>query len=277
MLKIDSHQHFWKYDDSMADWITDDMSVLRRDFMPEDLAPILGKSDIDGCVVVQVNQNKQENAFQLENATGNDFVKGVVGWVDLQATDISDQLQELSIHQKLKGFRHILQGEKDRALMLSRAFLNGIKALSAYDFSYDILIYPDQLKFIPELVRQFPNQRFVIDHLAKPNIKAGDISDWANDIQALKGFDNLYCKVSGMITEADWEGWKVEDFNPYLDIAYETFGSEKLMFGSDWPVCLIAGEYKAVVSLAQDYVSKLSANEQSLFWGGNAIDFYKLN
>jgi L-fuconolactonase len=277
MLKIDSHQHFWKYDDSMADWITDDMSVLRRDFMPADLAPILKGSGIDGCVVVQVNQRKEENVFQLANAADNDFVKGVVGWVDLQASNISDQLEELSVHQKLKGFRHILQGEKDRAFMLSTAFLNGIKALSAHDFSYDILIYPDQLKYIPELVRQFPNQRFVIDHLAKPNIKAGDISDWANDIQALKGFDNLYCKVSGMITEADWKNWKVEDFNPYLDIVYETFGSRKLMFGSDWPVCLVAGEYKAVVSLAQDYVSKLSAHEQALFWGGNAIDFYKLN
>ncbi|RZK74460.1 MAG: amidohydrolase, partial [Pedobacter sp.] len=198
MLKIDSHQHFWKYDDSMADWITDDMSVLRRDFMPADLAPILKQSDIDGCVVVQVNQNKEENVFQLENASGNDFVKGIVGWVDLQAIDINDQLEEISVHQKLKGFRHILQGEKDRALMLKPTFLNGIKALSAHDFSYDILIYPDQLKYVPELVRQFPDQRFVIDHLAKPNIKAGDISDWANDIQALKGFDNLYCKVSGM-------------------------------------------------------------------------------
>jgi len=277
MLKIDSHQHFWKYDDSMADWITDDMSALRRDFMPEDLAPILEGSGVDGCVVVQVNQSKEENVFQLENAAVNDFVKGVVGWVDLQAIDIINQLEELSVHQKLKGFRHILQGEKDRALMLNPTFLNGIKALSAHDFSYDILIYPDQLKYIPELVRQFPGQRFVIDHLAKPNIKAGNIKDWSSDIKALKSFDNLYCKVSGMITEADWEGWKVEDFNPYLDIAYETFGSGKLMFGSDWPVCLVAGEYKTVVSLAQDYVSKLSANEQSLFWGGNAIDFYKLN
>ena len=277
MLKIDSHQHFWKYEESMSDWITADMAVLRRDFMPEDLEPLLKESDIDGCVVVQVNQSQEENLFQLTSALSNDFIKGVVGWVNLQATDIAEQLEELSKHVKLKGFRHILQGEQDRALMLKPKFLNGIKALAKHGFTYDILIYPDQLMYVPALVSQFPDQRFVIDHIAKPEIKTRNIDDWAAGIKALQKYDNLFCKVSGMVTEADWSGWKPEDFDPYLDIVFETFGARRVMFGSDWPVCLPAGEYKDVVSLAGNYIEKLTTKEQSLFWGGNAMEFYNLN
>ena len=277
MLKIDSHQHFWKYEESMSDWITADMAVLRRNFMPEDLEPLLKESDIDGCVVVQVNQSQEENLFQLTSALSNDFIKGVVGWVNLQATDIAEQLEELSKHVKLKGFRHILQGEQDRALMLKPEFLNGIKALAKHGFTYDILIYPDQLMYVPELVSQFPDQCFVIDHIAKPEIKTRNIDDWAAGIKALQKYDNLFCKVSGMVTEADWSGWKPEDFDPYLDIVFETFGARRVMFGSDWPVCLPAGEYKDVVSLAGNYIEKLTTKEQSLFWGGNAMEFYNLN
>jgi len=277
MLKIDSHQHFWKYKDSMSDWITADMAMLRRDFMPRDLEPILKESDIDGCVVVQVNQSQEENYFQLANADSNEFIKGVVGWVNLQATDIAEQLEELSKHVKLKGFRHILQGEQDRSLMLKPKFLNGIKALAKHGFTYDILIYPDQLMYVPELVSQFPDQCFVIDHIAKPEIKTRNIDDWAAGIKALQKYDNLFCKVSGMVTEADWSGWKPEDFDPYLDIVFETFGARRVMFGSDWPVCLPAGEYKDVVSLAGNYIEKLTTKEQSLFWGGNAMEFYNLN
>jgi L-fuconolactonase len=277
MLKIDSHQHFWKYEESMSDWITTDMAVLRRDFLPEDLEPILKESDIDGCVAVQVNQSHKENLFQLDNADSNDFIKGVVGWVDLQAANIAEQLEELGRHAKLKGFRHILQGEQDRALMLNSSFLKGIKALAKHGFTYDILIYPDQLTYVTELVSQFPEQRFVIDHIAKPDIKGGNIADWATGIKALRKFENLSCKVSGMVTEADWNKWKPEDFNPYLDIIFETFGTRRLMFGSDWPVCLTAGKYKDVVSLAGNYIDKLSTTEQMLFWGGNAVEFYNLD
>ena len=277
MLKIDSHQHFWKYEDSMSDWITADMAVLRRDFMPADLEPILKESGIDGCVAVQVNQSQEENLFQLTSALSHDFIKGVVGWVNLQATDIAEQLEELSKHVKLKGFRHILQGEQDRALMLKPKFLNGIKALAKHGFTYDILIYPDQLMYVPDFLSQFPDQRFVIDHIAKPEIKTRNIDDWAAGIKALQKYDNLFCKVSGMVTEADWSGWKPEDFDPYLDIVFETFGARRVMFGSDWPVCLPAGEYKDVVSLAGNYIEKLTTNEQSLFWGGNAMEFYNLN
>lgn len=276
MLKIDSHQHFWKYNDSMSDWITPEMAVLRRDFMPQDLEPVLKESGIEGCVVVQVNQNREENLFQLDNAKHHDFIKGVVGWVDLQAADIDDQLKDLSGNQKLKGFRHILQGEEDRALMLKPDFLRGMKALATYNFSYDILIYPDQLQYIPELVEKFPNQRFVIDHIAKPDIKQGKLKTWSEGIKTLRNYDNLYCKVSGVITEADWSSWHSEDFDRYLDVVFETFSPKRLMFGSDWPVCLVAGQYKDVVSIAERYIAKLTTNEQSLFWGGNAKTFYNL-
>jgi L-fuconolactonase len=276
MLKIDSHQHFWTYNEEMTSWITPEMALLRRDFMPQDLASVLKGSKIDGCVVIQVNQGREENVFQLNNANNHDFVKGVVGWVDLQAADIYEQLQELSCYDKLKGFRHILQGEQDRALMLRPAFLHGIKALAKYGFSYDILIYPDQLMCVSELVARFPEQRFVIDHIAKPDIKEGNIDQWSAGIKALQSYENLFCKVSGMVTEADWTSWKAEDFEPYLDVVFETFGTKRLMFGSDWPVCLLASDYADVVSLAENYVSKLTTNEQSLFWGGNAIEFYNL-
>jgi L-fuconolactonase len=276
MLKIDSHQHFWKYEDSMSDWITSDMSVLRRDFMPEDLEPILKKNGFDGCVTVQVNQTEEENAFQLRNADSYDFIKGVVGWVDLQSPNVEERLGELTQYKKLKGFRHILQGEQDRALMLNPAFLNGIKALSNHPFTYDILIYPDQLKYVPELVRLFPNQRFVIDHLAKPAIKSGKLGEWAAYLKDLKQYENLFCKVSGMVTEADWVNWKPEDFDPYLDVVFETFGANRIMFGSDWPVCQVAGAYDEVVSIAENYVSKLALNEQMLIWGLNAERFYNL-
>ena len=260
----------------MESWITDDMAVLRRDFMPVDLAPILKESDIDGCVVVQVNQNPEENVFQLNNADLHDFVKGVVGWVDLQAAAIADQLQDLSVHPKLKGFRHVLQAEQDRALMLTPAFKNGIKALTKHNYTFDILIHTDQLQYVPELVSNFPDQRFVIDHMAKPDIKAGNILEWAQGIKQLGNYENLFCKVSGMVTEGDWKSWKADDFSPYLDVIFETFGVKRLMFGSDWPVCFLAAEYPAVVSLAHKYISKLTDNEQALFWGGNAIEFYNL-
>jgi L-fuconolactonase len=244
--------------------------------MPEDLEPILKKNGFDGCVTVQVNQTEEENVFQLRNADSYDFIKGVVGWVDLQSPNVEERLGQLRQYKKLKGFRHILQGEQDRALMLSPAFLSGIKALSNHTFTYDILIYPDQLKYVPELVRLFPNQRFVIDHLAKPDIKSGDMGDWAVDIKALQQYDNVFCKVSGMVTEADWVNWKPEDFDPYLDVVFETFGANRIMFGSDWPVCQVAGAYDEVVSIAENYVSKLTLNEQMLFWGLNAERFYNL-
>lgn len=276
MLKIDSHQHFWIYDSVRDSWITDDMAVLRADYMPSTLLPELQQHHFDGCVVVQSDQSPAENLFQLKNAENHSFVKGVVGWVDLQAVAIEDQLADLKQHAKLKGFRHILQGEKDRALMLKPEFLNGISKLQAHGYTYDILIFPDQLKYATELAIKFPDQPFVLDHIAKPDIKAGTIEEWKKDIIALADCQNVSCKVSGMVTEADWKHWTEADFTPYLDVVFEAFGIERVMYGSDWPVCLVAASYQQTLGLMEVYTSQLSSVEQGLFWGGNATKFYNL-
>jgi L-fuconolactonase len=277
MPKIDAHQHFWKYDPARHGWIDDSMKVIQRDFMPDDLEPVLHAHGIEGCVLVQVDQNQQENEFQLANAQANDFIKGVVGWVDLQAEDIEQQLETLSKLKKLKGFRHILQGEADDAFMLRSAFRNGIGKLRKFGFTYDILIFPKHLKNACQLVKEFPDQPFVLDHLAKPYIKAGKIEEWKKDIGALAQFDNVMCKVSGMVTEADWKNWKKTDFTPYLDHVVDCFGMSRLMFGSDWPVCLCAADYTQVVDIVDDYFSSFSKSEQAAFWGGNATRFYHLD
>jgi L-fuconolactonase len=276
-MKIDSHQHFWKFDPVRDGWIDESMAVIQRDFFPGDLEPILQKNNIDGCVAVQADQSEAETDFLLGLSNEYDFIKGVVGWVDLRSADVDSRLEYYSQFDKLKGFRHVLQGEADRALMLTPTFLRGIKALKNYDFTYDILIYPDQLNFANSLVKQFPEQKFVIDHIAKPPIKTKGFADWARDMKALAGLENLYCKVSGMVTEADWQKWQIEDFAPYLDVVFETFGTKRLMFGSDWPVCNVAGGYDKVVGIAQHYTEQLSTEEQADFWGGNAVRFYGLS
>lgn len=276
MKRIDSHQHFWHFDPVRDSWINDEMQSIRRDFMPDDLAPQLLESNIDGCVAVQADQSEEQNAFLLELAAANPIIKGVVGWVDLRAENIKDSLEFYQQYDRMKGFRHVLQGETDRALMLKPQFKRGISHLEKLNFTYDILIYPDQLIFAEELVKTFPNQRFVIDHIAKPNIKENKIDDWRTGIAAVARNENVYCKVSGMVTEADFNNWQAQHFTPYFDAIFEAFGPQRLMFGSDWPVCEVAGGYKKVVELAHNYVAKLSEHEQQLFWGQNAINFYNL-
>jgi L-fuconolactonase len=276
MLKIDSHQHFWKFDPVRDSWINDDMKGIQRDFLPLDLKPVLEQSGFDGCVTVQSDQSETENEFQLKNAQDYEFIKGVVGWVDLQALNIDERLSYYKQFKKLKGFRHVLQGEKQRDFMLRPAFKNGISLLKRYGYTYDILIFPDQLKFSAELVSLFPDQAFVIDHIAKPYIKDKKIDDWKRDIQAIAKYENVWCKVSGMVTEADWKNWKKDDFTPYLDAVVEAFGIQKLMFGSDWPVCLVAASYSQMLDILTSYFSKFSENERALLFGGNATKFYNL-
>jgi L-fuconolactonase len=275
-LKIDSHQHFWKYDPVSYDWIDDSMSVIQKDFLPEDLEPILKANGFDGCITVQSHQSEQENEFQLANADQHSFIKGVVGWVDLQSPNIEERLNYYQQFKKLKGFRHILQGESQRDFMLRPAFLKGISLLKKYGYTYDILILPDQLKYTSEFVAQFPDQRFVIDHIAKPNIKQKELNQWQKDIEAVSKFENVYCKVSGMVTEADWQNWQPADFNNYLDVITESFGVGRLMYGSDWPVCKVAADYEQVVNIVKDYFSDFSQTEQHVFFGGNAVEFYKI-
>jgi L-fuconolactonase len=276
-MKIDAHQHFWKFDPIRDSWIGADMKVIQKDFLPVDLWPVLEAAGITGSVVVQSDQSEEENEFQLENARRFDFIKGVVGWVDLQTPYVEEKLAYYRAFPKLKGFRHVLQGEKDRALMLKPAFKKGIGLLQKFGFTYDILIFPDQLGYTREFVASFPDQPFVIDHIAKPYIRDKKIiAEWKSAIRAVAACENVSCKISGMVTEADWKNWKPEDFRPYLDVVVEAFGPSRILYGSDWPVCLVAASYQQVWELAQDYFSTFSKEEQASFFGGNAIKFYNL-
>lgn len=276
-MRIDAHQHFWKYNEDRDTWITDDMEVIQRHFVPEDLRPILPRVGIDGTVIVQSDQSKDENIFQLANALQHDFVKGVVGWVDLMAKDVEDQLAYYKEFKKMRGFRHVLQSEEQRDFMLQPDFMRGIGALKQFDYTYDILIYPDQLKHSLELVKKFPDQPFVLDHLGKPNIKDGQIDEWKKDIQKLAELENVYCKVSGMVTEAKWNEWKKNDFKPYMDAIVEAFGTDRLMFGSDWPVCLVAAaSYEEVLEIVNSYFEAFSDSEKEMVFGKTAIKFYNL-
>jgi L-fuconolactonase len=278
MLKIDAHQHFWQFDPVRDSWITGDMSVIRRDFMPDDLLPILQRNDIDGSVLVQTCQTEEDNHFMLQLAKQNSFIKGIVGWVDLCADNIEERLHYYREYTpKMKGFRHVLQAEPDETFMLTKKFKRGISLLNSYGFAYDILIYPVHIKYAAALVAEFPEQRFVVDHLAKPLIKTGEIASWKRNIEALAQYQNVYCKVSGMLTEADWYSWRTEDFTPYLDVVFNAFSTNRVMYGSDWPVCMLAGGYNRALEILQIYISRFSQQEQEQFFGGNAIEFYKLD
>ena len=274
--KIDAHQHFWKYDPLRDNWITDEMSVIRKDFLPQHFQLILKENGFDGCVLVQVDQSEKETKFLLGLAGKNDFIKGVAGWIDLQSENIEERLAYYKPFRKLKGFRHILQGEKDRATMLKPEFIRGIGALKQFNYTYDILIFPDQLLYTIQFVESFPEQKFVIDHLAKPYIKDKKIAGWKEDIERVARSKNVYCKISGMVTEASWQSWKEEDFIPYMDVVVNAFGTDRIMFGSDWPVCLVAARYDEVVNIVKDYFSSFTQNEQDNLFGQNTIKFYNL-
>jgi L-fuconolactonase len=276
MKKIDSHQHFWKYHPVKDAWITDDMKVIKRDFLPEDLEPLLQEKDIDGCIAVQADQSEAETHFLLELAQNYDFVKGVVGWVDFRSPDLKSRLDYFSQFKKLKGFRHIVQAELEDDFLLNADFCNGIAQLEQHNFTYDILILPKHLPYALEFVKRFPNQKFVIDHLAKPNFKQNDFSDWEKGIIAIAKCENVYCKVSGLVTEADWNNWNEADFSSCLDVVTVSFGIDRLMFGSDWPVCLLAANYSQTLEIVEHYFSKFSETDQEKIWSGNSRVFYNL-
>ena len=275
-MRIDAHQHFWLYNPVDFDWIDGSMAVIQKDFVPEELAPLLQQHGFDGCVLVQTEQTKKGNDWLLEQAVNFPFIKGVVGWVDFTNKNISDELEEYTRHPVVKGFRHILQGEKDRAYMMRDDFCRGIAALKTFGYTYDILIFPDQLPFTETFVRQFPEQKFIIDHLAKPFIKTGELGEWKASIKKIAAAPNVYCKVSGLVTEANWKTWRNEDFTPYLDVVVAAFGTERLVYGSDWPVCLVAATYEQQLRLTEDYFSSFTNTEKAAIFGGNAVNFYQL-
>lgn len=275
-MKIDAHQHFWKYDPVKDAWITDDMSVIQRDFMPEDLKPVLQQFGFDGCIAVQADQSEQETLFLLDLAEQHEFIKGVVGWVDLRAPDVDARLEYFSSFSKLKGLRHIVQSEPQDDFLLRKDFCRGIALLQQYHFTYDMLIHPRHLPHALEFVRRFPDQPFVIDHLAKPFIREQIWEDWKKDMDAIAACGNVHCKLSGMVTEADWKDWQMKDFAIYIEAVLEAFGPDRVMYGSDWPVCLVAADYKQVCEVIDENTVILSAQEKAKLWGENAKKFYHL-
>jgi L-fuconolactonase len=275
-IHIDAHQHFWIYNPSEYDWIDDSMSALRRNFLPADLKPELGNNDFRGSVAVQVRQTLEETRWLLELAEHSPSILGVVGWADLRSPDIRSQLKALARNPKLVGIRHIVQSESDDRFLLRRDFLRGISALEEFDLTYDILIYTKHLQVAAEFVEQFPRQRFVLDHLAKPPIRSGEIDSWSRGIRRLANFPNVFCKLSGLVTEADWQRWQPAHIAPFLDVAFESFGPDRLMIGSDWPVCLVAAPYTQAVNVVKAYLMAQKPQWQDAVLGGNAQKFWRL-
>jgi L-fuconolactonase len=281
MERIDSHQHFWNYHPSKHVWMNDDMTVLKKDYGPGDLKPLLDSCNLQGCIAVQANQSEEENHFLLGLSKQSGIIKGIVGWVDLQATDVADRLAFYQQFKLIKGFRHVIHDEPDINFMLQPDFLKGIKTLKNFDYAYDILIFHVHLKNTLELVKKNPEQRFVIDHIAKPDIRNKKFDDpiaigWKKDLSAVAAMPNVYCKISGMVTEAVWKGWKQDDFTFYMDAVVTMFGTDRIMYGSDWPVCTLSGSYAEVYNIVHDYFSAFTDTEQDNFFGKNAERFYKL-
>lgn len=274
-MKIDSHQHFWEYDPVRDEWIDDSMEILKQNFMPQDLDPLLFDAGFDGCISVQADQSERETNFLLKLSDEYDFIKGVVGWVDLKSPKLEERLVHFDQYPKLKGFREILQGEPP-GTMLDDRFLNGISALQKTRFRYDILIFEHQLRECVEFVKRFPEMHFVVDHIAKPVIKESSFEDWATAMKKLSDFPNLHVKLSGMVTEADWDHWQKKDFTPYLETCLEHFGADRLMIGSDWPVCILAAEYEEVIGIIKDFLDGLSQTECDDIMGETAAEFYQL-
>lgn len=272
-MRLDSHQHFWRYDAPQYPWIPAG-SPLQRDWLPQDLAALQGPLGLDGSIAVQARQSMAESDWLLGLADADPRIRGVVGWVDLRSGTVEAELQRLARHPKFVGVRHVVQDEPDDRFLLRPDFQRGLGLLEPLHLTYDLLLFPRQLPAAIELVGRFPRQSFVLDHLAKPFIRDGTLDPWREQIRELARFPQVQCKVSGLVTEADHRRWKPADFRPYLDVVFEAFGPGRLMFGSDWPVCLLAGSYEQVEGLARDYTRGLSLEEQAGFWGGNCARFY---
>ncbi|MBN2215052.1 MAG: amidohydrolase family protein [Bacteroidales bacterium] len=275
-MKIDSHQHFWKYSPEEYAWINDEMQILKNDFLPDNLRPLVRQAGFDGTVAVQARQSLDETRWLLRLAAENEFIKGVVGWVDLCSEKLENQLKELMSDPGFVGVRHVIQDEPDELFILRQEFLRGVGLLQKFNLTYDILIFAGQLPQTIEFVRKFPDQVFVLDHIAKPGIRYQKTSPWKEDMIKLAGFENVFCKISGMVTEADWLKWKAEDFRPYLDTVTNAFGTDRLMIGSDWPVCRLAGSYDDVMDIPFKYFEGFSRYEKEAIFGLNAKMAYHL-
>lgn len=275
-MRIDSHQHFWKYNPVRDSWITDEMAAIKRDFTPLDIQFVLERNGFGGTVAVQASESDEETNYLVRLSKEYPFIKGVVGWVDLQAADIEHRLESYKDVKVLKGFRHVVEGEEDPDFLIRPAILNGLKALAKFGYTYDLLIRPRHYQATLTCVSQNPELQFVLDHIAKPPIKSREFDEWATFIDALSVFPNVACKVSGLATEADWTGWKLDDFKQYLTHIFARFGTERIMYGSDWPVCLLAASYEESIAIVEDKLDQFTEIERNAFWAGNAIRVYNL-
>jgi L-fuconolactonase len=275
-MRLDSHQHFWSYSEREYDWIDERMSRIRRDFAPSDLEPILRRNGFNGSIAVQVRQSLEETEYLLGLADRHAFVRGVVGFVDLCSPEGRRDLERFSEHPRFRGVRHVVQAEPDDRFLLRDDFLRGVGLLRDLDLTYDILVYHRHLPVVVDFVARFPEHRLVLDHMGKPAIAKAELEPWASSIRKLGKMENLYCKLSGLVTEADWRGWKKSDFTLYLEIVLESFGPRRLVFGSDWPVATLAASYEQVVEIVDDFLDPLSSSEKDAVFGGNAAELYRL-
>jgi L-fuconolactonase len=274
-MTIDAHQHFWYFQPERDSWITDEMNAIRKDFLPEDLSPLLRRNKIEGCIAVQADQSEKETDFLVKCARNHNFIKGVVGWTDLQSPGVQARLEYYYQFQEVKGFRHIIQSEPDD-FFLRDSFRKSIGMLEQYNYTLDILIYPSQLPGALSFIKKFPNQPFVLNHLAKPDIRQQQLKPWKLQLQQIAMHENVFCKFSGLVTEADWQLWKMSDFKPFLETALEAFGPKRIMYGSDWPVCLVAATYDQQLEVTRQFIDSLSPSEKNAIMGETAVRFYHL-
>ncbi len=276
-MHIDTHHHMWAFDPVEYDWINDSMSVLKKDFQLKELEQILSANGFSGSIVVQARQSMEETLWLSTIAQSTDLIKGVVGWIDLKSETLATQLDQLANHTKIVGFRHVIQGETDPAFMQNPDFIRGLTLLADRGYRYDLLIFDYQLPAAAAMLAQVPNLHVVIDHIAKPQIKTGEqLAQWQQGMAELAKNPTCYCKLSGMVTEADWNSWTAYDFQPYLDTVFNLFGNDRLMFGSDWPVCLVAAQYSTVKQLVVDYIERHQPNAIDNIFGLNARRFYQV-
>ena len=274
---IDSHQHFWNYDPIKDSWIDDSMSVLKRDFLPKTLKEIYKMNSVYGCVSVQADQSEKETVFLLNHASKNSFIKGIVGWLDIKSPKLDELLSFYSKNPLFKGLRHIVQNEKEKDFMLNSDFQRGLNCLNKYSLTYDILIKHNQMDQTIKMVKRNPNQIFILDHIGKPNILKKVDPLWKKNILKLSSYENVYCKVSGLVTETKFLKWNINDFSPYLEMVFDSFGIDRIMYGSDWPVCLLASNFKDTLDILNYHISSFSDNEKNKIMSLNAIKAYDLS
>ena len=274
---IDSHQHFWQVGRFDYPWMSSDLGVLYRDYLPDDLAPVLRQNGVEKTVVVQASNSVAESRWLLELADANSFIAGVVGWVDLMSVEIDAQLDELCAHPKFKGVRHLVESEPHDDWLVQPAVLAGLRKLSERGHSYDLLVHTRHLRYVPQVAESCPDLRLVIDHLAKPPIGRNEINEWSQALKPIARYPNIHCKLSGLVTEANWSSWQANDLRPYVEYALELFGVDRMMFGSDYPVCLLAASYDRVLGSFQALLKEIGDGDRDKIFSKNAATFYRLN